>query len=62
MDLYDIYLIGTNNNSEFRAIRDAILRYLESAGVDQSEVGIYSRLEMNGKSRNGKRPAVVACF
>ncbi len=59
---YDFYLIGSYSSSESRAVRDAISRCLQFAGVEQSDVGVYTRFDSNGKYHDGMRPIVVACF
>ena len=62
MDLYDIYLIGCKTYSEFNALKNAIIQFLSSAGVDQREVAIHDELDVDKKYCDGKRPAVIACF
>ena len=62
MALYDLYLIGSNCRSETDAIRNAILRCLNSAGVAESDVEIYVGPKQKGDYLDGKRPVVAVCF
>ena len=62
MGHYDFYLLGSNCPTETNVLCSAILRCLDSAGVEESSVIIYSSLKEHGERPNAKRPAVAVCF